>query len=156
MKSESSTLNVFVYGTLKPGEANYLAYCEGRIASQTPAYIRGDLYHLSVGYPAITPGDNQVYGVLLTFFDPSVLTERDTGVPAAYIIEVLTSLDRLEDYQPDRKAELNEYNRRLVTVYNLKDQAIAQAWTYFMTLAKVRQYQGKRLSSGNWSTVDHE
>ncbi len=140
MKSASSTLNVFVYGTLKPGEANYLAYCEGKIASQTPAYIRGDLYHLSVGYPAITPGDNQVYGVLLGFFDPSVLS----------------SLDRLEDYQSERKAELNEYNRRLVTVYNFKDRAIAQAWAYFMTLAKVRQYQGKKLSSGNWSTVARE
>ncbi len=135
MKSESSTLNVFVYGTLKPGEANYLAYCEGKIASQTPAYIRGDLYHLSVGYPAITLGDNRVYGVLLTF----------------YTIEVLTSLDCLEDYQPDRKAELNEYNRRLVTVYNLKDLAIAQAWAYFMTLAKVKQYGGKQVLSGNWT-----
>ncbi|MEM7595915.1 MAG: gamma-glutamylcyclotransferase [Cyanobacteria bacterium P01_A01_bin.83] len=38
MKLDSSILDVFVYGTLKPGYANHGAYCEGKITSSTPAY----------------------------------------------------------------------------------------------------------------------
>ena len=141
MKSESSTLNVFVYGTLKPGEANFLAYCDGKVVAQIPGYVQGDLYALPVGYPAMTERSepylaaHKVNGVLLIFSHANILT----------------SLDRLEGYQLQRSAELNEYYRRLVVVYDANDQAIAKAWTYFMTPAKVRQYGGKRLHTGNWT-----
>ncbi|MGD1918808.1 MAG: hypothetical protein ACFCAD_07915 [Pleurocapsa sp.] len=42
MKPESS-LKVFVYGTLKPGEANFAAYCDGYVESQQIAYAKGIL-----------------------------------------------------------------------------------------------------------------
>ena len=135
MKPETSILDVFVYGTLKPGEVNYPAYCEGKVTSQIPAYTWGDLYALSVGYPAMVEGNNKVQGVLLQLNN----------------INTLKSLDQLEGYQEDRRSHLNEYNRQLVTVYRLDDRAIAQAWVYFMTLAKVRQYQGEKVTSGNWT-----
>ena len=138
MKSASSSLNVFVYGTLKPGEINYLSYCEGKVVSQISGYVRGDLYALPAGYPAMTEGNNQVYGVLLTFNN-------------ANDANILTSLDLLENYQPQRLSELNQYNRRLVTVYDTEDRAIAQAWAYFMTTDKIRQHQGIRLASGSWT-----
>jgi gamma-glutamylcyclotransferase (GGCT)/AIG2-like uncharacterized protein YtfP len=139
MKSESSTCNVFVYGTLKPGEANYPAYCQGKVIAQTPVYAWGDLYDLSAGYPAMTEGNSKVHGILLSFNDS----------------QILLSLDRLEGYQSQRAAELNEYYRAFVTVYDFSDRPINQAWAYYMTLAKVKQYQGIKLTSNSWAGKLH-
>lgn len=139
MKPETSLLKVFVYGTLKPGEVNYARYCDGLVQSETLAYTRGILYDLPLGYPAMTEGDNQVRGVLLTFSNP----------------RVLSCLDELEDYQPQRSLELNQYYRRLVTVYGLDQQLIGEAWAYLMTSERVKQYQGTFISS-NWWTVSSE
>ncbi|MFM2312591.1 MAG: hypothetical protein RLZZ04_1867, partial [Cyanobacteriota bacterium] len=105
MKSESSTLDVFVYGTLKPGEANFPAYCKGKVIAQIPAYTWGDLYALPVGYPAMTKGKNKVQGILLSFSDR----------------QILKNLDQLEGYQSHRERDLNEYYRALVAVYSLGD-----------------------------------
>ncbi len=136
MKPESS-LKVFVYGTLKPGEANFSAYCNGYVESQQKAYTKGILYTLPVGYPAMTEGDKKVQGVLLTFNDS----------------DVLQALDRLEGYQPQRSSSLNEYYRRLVSVYDISDRIIGQAWAYFMTPAKVKQYQGTLIESNCWRNL---
>jgi gamma-glutamylcyclotransferase (GGCT)/AIG2-like uncharacterized protein YtfP len=135
MKSELSTCDVFVYGTLKPGEANFPAYCQGKVVAQTPVYVWGDLYNLSVGYPAMTEGNRKIQGILLSFNDS----------------QILPSLDELEGYQSQRAAELNEYYRTSVTVYDFSDRPINQAWAYYMTLAKVKQYQGIKLTSNNWT-----
>lgn len=131
-------INVFVYGTLKPGEANYQSYCEGKVRAYSPAYTKGNLYSLPLGYPAMTVGKNRVKGVLLTF-------------DCANILE---SLDRLETYQENRPSELNEYDRFLVPVYNLNDRPLGQAWCYFMTIEKVEQYQGTIIPSGWWESVN--
>ena len=133
MKSGTS-INVFVYGTLKPGEANFSAYCEGKISSQMIGYTKGNLYALPVGYPAMTEGKDKVWGVLLTFRDSNLL-----------------DLDRLEGYESQRAANLNEYNRIFVSVYDEGDRAICRAWAYCMSLSKVRQYGGVRLHSGSWT-----
>jgi gamma-glutamylcyclotransferase (GGCT)/AIG2-like uncharacterized protein YtfP len=135
MKSESSTLDVFVYGTLKPGEANFSAYCGGKVITQTPAYTWGELYALSVGYPAMTEGKNKVQGMLLSFCDR----------------QILQNLDQLEGYQAHREKDLNEYYRASVEVYSLGDCLVRHAWAYFMTLAKVKRYQGIKLPSGIWT-----
>ena len=135
MKPETSNLLVFVYGTLKPGEANYDRYCGSLVESQTPAYIRGVLYGLPVGYPAATEGSDRVKGVLLEF-----------GTH-----DILSNLDLLEDYQPQRDAQLNLYYRRLVDVYHLEDLVLGKAWAYFMTPEKVRQWGGTLVESGWWT-----
>jgi gamma-glutamylcyclotransferase (GGCT)/AIG2-like uncharacterized protein YtfP len=135
MKSRFSSLNVFVYGTLKPGEANYQYYCQGRIKSQLPVYTFGNLYALSVGYPAMTTGENKVKGILLTFDHP----------------EILKSLDQLEGYQEKRAANLNEYYRQLIPLYSVDEQLVGEAWAYFMTLARVRELGGILVPSGWWA-----
>ena len=136
MESPTSTLKVFVYGTLKPGEINYRRCCDRKVQSATLAYTKGILYSLPVGYPAMTEGENKVTGFVLTFSDS----------------DILNTLDRLEDYQAQRAADLNEYYRRLVTVYNLDDEPIDKAWAYFMTLDKVKQYRGTIITSGCWNS----
>ena len=135
MKSKLSTLDVFVYGTLQPGEVNYSAYCGAKVVSQIPVYTRGNLYALPIGYPAMSEGENQVHGVLLRFNDFSILA----------------SLDRLEDYHEQRTSELNEYYRQLASVYNYSDRLIGQAWAYYMAIARIKQHQGKKIASGCWT-----
>ena len=134
MKPESS-VDVFVYGTFKPGEANFAAYCEGKVISQVTCYTWGDLYALPVGYPAMTEGKNKVWGVLLSFAD----------------LQILESLDRLEGYQSERAVHLNSYYRALVSVYDRNERQIGEAWAYYMSSSKVRQYEGLRLNSGSWT-----
>ncbi|MCC0176677.1 gamma-glutamylcyclotransferase [Waterburya agarophytonicola K14] len=136
MKPEASTLKVFVYGTLKPGEANYSHYCNGYVESQTIAYTKGILYALPIGYPAMVEGNNKVRGILLTCKNS----------------DILASLDRLEGYQPQRKSGLNEYYRLLVSVYSLEDQLIDLAWAYFMTPEKIREYKGILVESNWWTS----
>ena len=132
---EPSTYDVFVYGTLKPGEANYLSYCNDKVISQVSGYTRGVLYALPMGYPAMAPGNERVYGVCLTFTDTRVLHE----------------LDLLEDYQERREAELNQYYRCLTPIYSLDGRAIARPWAYYMTRDRILQYRGTKVTSGCWT-----
>ena len=136
MKPESR-LKVFVYGTLKPGEANFAAYCGSHVQSQQEAYVKGILYALPVGYPAMMEGENKVQGVLLKFNSA----------------KILQNLDRLEGYQPQQVFDLNEYYRRLVSVYGKGDRIIDQAWAYFMTPAKIKEYQGTLVESNCWRNL---
>ncbi|MDJ0558299.1 MAG: gamma-glutamylcyclotransferase, partial [Microcystis sp. M53599_WE4] len=47
-------MEVFVYGTLKPKESNYSAYCAGKVINSKTAYTKGHLYHLTaLGYPGL-------------------------------------------------------------------------------------------------------
>lgn len=135
VKKVSGLLRVFVYGTLKPGEINYQPYCAGRITSKTRAYTFGQLFALPVGYPAMTPGKGRVEGFLLTFNDATVLKQ----------------LDQLEDYDPYRAPEENEYNRELIWVYSPAGEGLGQAWGYLMSEEQARRWGGILLPSGWWS-----
>ncbi len=129
-------IDIFVYGTLKPGEKNYQFYCEGKVIQETPAYTWGHLYNLPLGYPAMTEGNNKIEGYLLTFDNPNILA----------------SLDELEDYHPERSPESNEYYRQQVPVYSLADDFLGSAWSYFMSLEKIRQLQGISLDTSYWNS----
>lgn len=129
-------INVFVYGTLKPGERNYHYYCAGKNTKETKAYAWGQLYHLPLGYPAMAEGDKKIEGYLLTFPNASILN----------------SLDELEDYQLDRSPDLNEYYRQQVFVYAFADDFLEQAWVYLMSLEKIKQLKGTFVNSGCWSS----
>ncbi len=135
MKSDPLTLNVFVYGTLKPGEVNFSYYCGRKVQQQISAYTWGNLYTLPVGYPAMTEGKNKVRGILLSFID----------------LNVLNSLDRLEGYQPGRDSSLNEYDRQLVNIYSLDDRFLGKAYAYFMTVNRVKHHRGTIIISGWWT-----
>lgn len=135
MNSSQLTLNVFVYGTLKPGEVNYDNYCSTKVRSLTEAYTWGNLYDLHLGYPAMVESKNKVKGILLSFND-----------------DVLYSLDQLEGYQEQREAKFNEYYRQSISVYADDDRFLGKAWAYFMTRTKVKQYGGTLIRSGIWSS----
>lgn len=129
-------LKVFVYGTLKPGECNYARYCQEKVVDACPAIARGRLFHLQFrGYPALTEGNDLVFGVLLTFNDPAVLND----------------LDELESYQPHRPPEQNEYQRQQVEIFNRDLQSVGLAWAYFMLLDRIQNLGGVPLPNGCWS-----
>ncbi|MEH2250112.1 gamma-glutamylcyclotransferase family protein [Nostoc sp.] len=131
----SDLVQVFVYGTLKPGEANYKRYCAGKVVNVKRAFVQGKLFALSMGYPAMTLGDSQVYGYLLSFPNPKILNQ----------------LDVLEDYQPNRQMPENLYNRQIIEVYEPQLLSLGWAWVYLMTLDQVDQLGGFLQAGGWWS-----
>ena len=130
-----SLCNVFVYGTLKPNEANYAEYCAGKAITQQQAIAYGELFALPMGYPAMTIGNAQVHGYLLSFPDASILE----------------SLDQLEDYQGDRASHENLYDRRLIEVFDLQGVSLGIAWAYFMELTQVTKLGGIAQHDGLWT-----
>ncbi|MEA5599163.1 gamma-glutamylcyclotransferase family protein [Rivularia sp. UHCC 0363] len=134
-QKKSDLLRVFVYGTLKPGETYYKSYCASKIVDTTKAYVRGELYALPQGYPAMTQGNNLVYGYLLSFANN----------------EVLSSLDELEDYHPQKPLSENLYNRKQVELFDLNNNSLGLAWVYLMSFDKVCQLKGTPQIYGWWS-----
>lgn len=126
---------MFVYGTLKPGEAYYECYCGTKVIDKKKAWTRGELFALPQGYPAMTQGNNLVYGYLLSFSDS----------------EILSNLDELEDYQPQRNVSENLYNRTQVEIFDLENISLGFAWVYLMSFIKVRQLKGTPQIDGLWS-----
>ncbi|WNZ22992.1 gamma-glutamylcyclotransferase [Leptolyngbya sp. NK1-12] len=135
-KAESNPLKVFVYGTLKPGEINYDHYCQGRVLHAQAAIMIGQLYDLPFGYPAMTVGNSLVYGFLLSFADPAILTH----------------LDQLEEYDPNRPTEQNEYVRVAAEVFDLNHRSLGQAWVYQMDKTLVNKLGGILLPQGRWGS----
>lgn len=129
-------LQVFVYGTLKPGEVNHVLYCQGRIDRFHSAQVKGRLYALNLGYPALGTGEDWVQGVLLC--------SRD--------LTLLARLDQLEDFAVGRSPELNEYNREWADTWDLGGKPLGQAWVYRMAIARIQAHQGIYLANAEWSS----
>ncbi len=144
MNSPATILKVFVYGTLKPGEANYKIYCQGKTIAETPAYIRGELYQLSRGYPAVCQGNRKITGYLLEFIVPREQSPEDC--------HVLRQLDQLEDYQKNRPTKFNEYYRLQVKTFDPNDNFLDYAWCYFMTQDQILSLKGKVILDNKWQS----
>jgi gamma-glutamylcyclotransferase (GGCT)/AIG2-like uncharacterized protein YtfP len=127
--------HVFVYGTLKPNQANFEQYCAGKVIAMQQAIAYGELFLLPMGYPAMIVGNSPVYGYLLSFNDDSVLE----------------SLDELEDYQSDRASIENLYNRQRIEVFDMQGRLLGKAWAYFMTSSQVIKFGGIYQANGLFS-----
>ncbi|OKH39136.1 hypothetical protein NIES2119_08405 [[Phormidium ambiguum] IAM M-71] len=136
-QSNSELVEVFVYGTLKPGEANYQYYCGGKVVAATRATVKGLLFGLPVGYPAMILGEGVVQGYLLTFNKPNILR----------------NLDILEGYNAHCPPAQNLYDRKQLEVYSQQAEPLGLAWTYFMTLDQVEQMGGVLIPSGWWTSL---
>ena len=103
-----TSINLFVYGTLMPGESNYWQI-EDFVIDHKPGTIDGVLVDLGA-YPALVPGEGFVKGIFLRM-------KR----------EALEITDRIEGYSTNRDRCL--YVREEVTV-SLKGGEGVTAWTY--------------------------
>jgi gamma-glutamylcyclotransferase (GGCT)/AIG2-like uncharacterized protein YtfP len=133
-------LNVFVYGTLKPGNRYYRRYCIGKTIEERSAIAYGQLYHLpTLGYPAMIAGFDRVYGFLLSFSDA----------------EILEQLDDLEGYNPTRLPIQNEYDRTQIEVFDAEnpDISLGWAWVYLKSVDRVQALSGILLPNGCWQPI---
>ncbi len=101
-------INLFVHGTLMPGESNF-RQIEDFVIDHQPGTIDGVVVDLGA-YPALIPGEGLVKGVMLRM-------QR----------EALEITDRIEGYYPDRERGL--YVREEVVV-RLEGGQEEVAWTY--------------------------
>jgi|694.fasta_scaffold01903_39 gamma-glutamylcyclotransferase (GGCT)/AIG2-like uncharacterized protein YtfP len=89
----------------------------------------------------MTEGDQKVYGYVLKFADEMPLQ----------------ILDQLETYDPQSAPQDNEYNRRLIPIYDLESgHFLEQVWGYVMRPEKVQELEGIVLPSGWWTNPGRE
>lgn len=132
-------LPFFVYGTLRPGEANHDLLLRGRIRSEQPGRLTGALLYDGPGYPYAVeePGRGPVLGDLVT------------ARPEEYD-ELLADLDELEEYAPGDPRNLYERVAREVT--RTADGTAVRAWVYVAapTVAVRLRARGTLIESGDW------
>ena len=134
------TFPIFVYGTLRPGEANHELFLRGRTRSEEPGRLHGAVLYDGPGYPyAVEQPGGVVRGELVT---PS---------PALYG-ELLDALDRLEEYAPDNPRSL--YERVARDVVREPDGTVVRAWVYLAAPAVAARLRtrGKPIEGGDWFT----
>lgn len=124
-------LPVFVYGTLRPGCANFSWTLDGNTTSITPATLDAAVMYRGPGFPYVAAGDGVVVGDLIDL------------VPGRYR-DVLATLDRLEGYDPDRRGGSNHYDRVQRTVTTADGPR--PAWVYMVASGPGRE----PIRSGDW------
>lgn len=129
-------VDVFVYGTLKPGGMYHQQFCEPYLKKSRPAQVRGLLYDLpTLGYPAMTLGIGWVKGYWFTLDGAA-----------------MAGLDYLEGYSPPGAENFPQhdeeaYTRLRTTVFDLAGLPMGEAWVYVMA----QPPQGAVfLPEGNW------
>ncbi|WP_406492778.1 gamma-glutamylcyclotransferase [Streptomyces sp. NBC_01604] len=135
-------LPFFVYGTLRPGEANHDRFLRGRIRSEEPGRLTGAVLYEGPGYPyAVEECADDRGGV--------VRGEVVTALPEAYG-ELLVALDRLEEYTPGDPRSLYERVAREVTLDG--GGRTVRAWVYVAapSVAARLRARGKPIGSGDW------
>jgi gamma-glutamylcyclotransferase (GGCT)/AIG2-like uncharacterized protein YtfP len=141
-------LPFFVYGTLRPGEANYARLLVGQTASETPATLAGAALFTEGPYPFLVtapdllrPGDDVVRGELVALRPP------------VYDL-VLADLDRLEGYVVGGASNL--YERVAMEVATAAGPR--RAWVYVAgatTLAQIRAGALRYIPGGAWPPPAH-
>ena len=138
------TTQVFVYGTLKPGEINY-HICERFVVAVEPAIALGQLYSLPFGYPAMTiTSQEKVHGHLLTFHSTQILE----------ILDAFEQHDPIEfvRYAPTQQLELNQYQRQKIQTFSAINEPLAPAWAYLMSNQQVNRLGGTLIRAGCWNS----
>ncbi|MCK8676959.1 gamma-glutamylcyclotransferase family protein [Streptomyces lichenis] len=135
-------LPFFVYGTLRPGEANHARHLRGRTAAEEPARLPGTLLYDGPGYPYLArAGAGDGGGAA------GVLGELVTAAPGEYAA-LLAVLDALEEFLAPGHP-LNAYERERCEAVRLADGARVAAWVYVAAPA-VRP--GAAITGGDWLT----
>lgn len=130
-------LPFFVYGTLRPGEANHDLFLRGRTLAEEPGHLTGAVLYDGPGYPyAVEEPGGTVRGELVT------------ARPEAYE-DLLAALDRLEEYVPGDPRNLYERAARDVV---RTGGGTVRAWVYLAAprVAARLRATGTRVPDGDW------
>ena len=147
---------MFFYGTLKRGHANHNLHCGGYLHAQE-ATVRGRLYDLPSGYPALVvpEGDVRTVGTTDPLGDASTqlrlgrdgVNRRDGTLVSGELLtfddpgERLPALDRLEGFEP---AGPSLYRRVLIPAETSGGDGVL-AWAYV-----IEGTAGTYLPGGSW------
>jgi gamma-glutamylcyclotransferase (GGCT)/AIG2-like uncharacterized protein YtfP len=147
---------MFFYGTLKRGGYNH-HYCEGGVMT-AEGRVRGLLYDLPEGYPALVVPEETILAVGTADYLADARAEKEIGGPdlqapadptvhgELYAFDDpeqrLPVLDRLEDFDPNDPS--SPYRRVLIPV-TPESGNVMPAWAYV-----VRDARGTRLPNGRW------
>jgi gamma-glutamylcyclotransferase (GGCT)/AIG2-like uncharacterized protein YtfP len=150
---------MFFYGTLKRGHANHDLFCRGYLGVEE-ASVRGRLYDLPLGYPALVVPEDAVRAVGTADAAEDVAEQRRLGRAAVRRAdgprahgelftfddpeERLPPLDRLEGFDPDRPSP---YRRVLIPVETTGGAGVL-AWAYVTAGSSGTHLPGGRWPSG--------
>ncbi|MFR0352458.1 gamma-glutamylcyclotransferase family protein [Streptomyces sediminimaris] len=132
------SLPFFVYGTLLPGEANHDLFLRGRTRAAEPGRLNGAVLYAGPGFPyAVEERGGVVHGALVT------------ARPREYE-ELLTDLDRLEEYAPGDPRNL--YERVGREVRRAGGGPPVRAWVYLAAPAVAARLRarGELIDGGDW------
>lgn len=132
-------LPFFVYGTLRPGESNYLKLLAHIDIENRSAQLEGAVLHDGPGYPYMFEADiGTVVGDLVYICsDPNDYTLN------------LQRLDELEGFDPKAtEPSQNHYERKRVVVSDSDAQKV-QAWAYFAG-EQITAKDHTKIESGDW------
>ena len=154
---EPTRLNVFVYGTLKRGERNHQRLCRGVLAVRE-ATVRGRLYELSYGVPALVVPEEDVLAMGTTDYSADAKTQnRAQSEPQESSFgptvhgelfafddpeERLPALDGLEGFNP---GEDSRYERVLISATLSETGEAVPTWAYI-----IETPSGVHLPGGIW------
>lgn len=139
MPHTSEHLPVFVYGTLRAGQANWRRYLQGKTLATRPAIAPDHkMYATNYAYVTDAPGQ-QIVGELVEIR------------PECYE-RVMQDLDRLEDYDPlDLEHSLYVRVEREVLVVDAEPNVRRQAWIYHLNPHRRDSFSDADLvSGGDW------
>jgi gamma-glutamylcyclotransferase (GGCT)/AIG2-like uncharacterized protein YtfP len=152
----ATTFALFFYGTLKRGQINHARFCRG-FASAEEATVRGRLYDLPFGFPALVVPEEDVRAVgtddpshdaaLQQRLAPQIAPRPDGPRVFGELFvfdrfdELLPALDRFEGFDP--VADSGLYRRVLVPVETPRKTILA--WVYAQ-----RKPAGSYLPNGRW------
>jgi gamma-glutamylcyclotransferase (GGCT)/AIG2-like uncharacterized protein YtfP len=161
--NESADLTVFVYGTLKPGGRAWARLCEGKVADAKPARVRGRLYHLSAGYPALRDDSKNAESATRESSGGPVPAADETNWVHGWRLVLrdaaaLRAFDEWEEFDPARNPGDNTYNRIKISFFSeakaspksAEPEYLGGAWVYVMAPARIAAMGGVEVSSGEW------
>ncbi len=145
MKDMRKTANreikhIFVYGTLMQGFPNHELFLAGQYLERRPGYIKGRLYHLNYGFPAITDGNGEVKGEIY------LVKNMEKLLPA---------LDYLEDYNQPGQEDL--YKREKRETRDAKGNIIL-CYVYIWPRDRLAELDkiGTHIAHGDWAKFMEE
>lgn len=130
-KGQLGMEKIFVYGSLRTAFWNHDKVLKNRVRNIEKATIKGELFHLPEGYPAVIDGEEVIHGELLT------ITQD----------KIIKSIDFLEGYFGEGKDNL--YIRKKVKVDT--PNGIEEGWSYFYVNQAYAKEKGQKVVQGDWA-----
>lgn len=128
----SKKLPIFVYGTLRSGQANHERCLMDRTEKELKGKVKGKLYSNMFGtFPCMIKGDGYVYGELMYIKDE-------------FYDATLRQLDFLEGYDQEYPEE-SMYIREIVDIETENGEKV-QAYAYYWNSENL----GKPIPHGDW------